>query len=215
MVMKRLQTEEKLEALREEMAIAEAERKKLIRERRKESNTRKFGSGGTAIDLSDRVEELENNEFYTGKELLHHLLIDRSTLQNAERQGWIVPVNIYNNVWKDLRGRSGMVYAVKLDKDQMEDLKSPYTKKMYLGKNVKYWSNKRFGDKSQKKHKRKTRKVLKKMTDAQYKKNFERWEREFDKQLEKQIRGFELSQKVENGVKDFSYATAGSIKFKN
>jgi len=178
------------------------------------------GSGGTAEDLSEGKKLFKKKGLYSRKELLNLLELDRTTMHRAERQGLLVPINIYNNVWKDLRARDGEVYAVKLSKEQMDGLKtyigardfSPETKKIYLGENIRDWIDKRFVEKTFKSPNGGSykRKVIKGLTATQYKKNFNKWSEIFDDELEKILPDFHPSQKVKNGVKEFSYTEDGS-----
>ena len=178
------------------------------------------GSGGTAEDLSKDKYLIKKKALYSRRELVNLLELDETTMQRAERQGLVVPINIYNNVWKDLRARDGEVYAIKLSKEQMDSLKtyigardfSPETKKIYLGENIRDWMDNRFVEKTYKSPTGGSykRKVIKGLTATQYKKNFNKWSEIFDDELEKILPDFHPSQKVKNGVKEYSYTKDGS-----
>ena len=176
------------------------------------------GSGGTAKDLNIYQKDVKKETFYTKEELMNIFEIDTSQIQKAERQGLLVAINIYNNAWKDLRGRDGEAYAIKLSKDQAEGLKrkgyKPHTKKIYYGDNVKHWMKNRFDNKLYKSPTGGSyrRKVIKGLSKGDYKKNFDKWSEIYDTKLSKLIPDFDVSQKVENGFKEYSYK--GSSKSK-
>ena len=89
---------------------------------------------------------------------------------------------------------------------------SPETKKIYLGENIRDWIDNRFVEKTYKSPTGGSykRKVIKGLTATQYKKNFNKWSEIFDDELEKILPDFHPSQKVKNGVKEYSYTKDGS-----
>ena len=141
--------------------------------------------------MPPKLKKINNNVFYSGKQLLDLTKgtgseINKEKLKVADRGGILVPI-IIDRKEHEAKTLDGNFYGVTLGQDQLSKLKvGPYTKKLYYGQNVNFWLANRIDPNLVIKGSKKGT-VLRRFNKKETTQNYNLWGATFDKAFVKEF----------------------------